>query len=427
MLTLIEHFKHYGFSLDNEASTYLLAQEPVIVNRYFRENNDKLCYTIRIHASELEEKKIFIDTSYFVGVDYSSILKKKIFVEPKVNNGTNEINVLQMLFEAMSDTENFEHLDGLYEIDFKSNLINIKQSKDLLTPFLLIQFIKITASLVKKGLKKSYYKVTENLNSKVKGKIKVNNNISQNIVKNRKLSTICEYEYFGIDTKENQFLKHVLRFISKYLTKFPKNIKNSLIDTFNYIQPAFSAVSDVKYTSYKGRVNNPLYSDYNLLFELGNTILKIKGFTNNSKTDSTQNIPPYWIDMSKLFELYVFKKLRNIFPAKNEVIYHRRFKGGKETDILLTVPGYKCVIDCKYKPRYEHEDPSLEDKRQLAGYCRLKSVYNILNISNTELVPGLIIYTSQNADENLEKDGLFNRSIGEYIDFYKLPISLPII
>jgi 5-methylcytosine-specific restriction endonuclease McrBC regulatory subunit McrC len=96
--------------------------------------------------------------------------------------------------------------------------------------------------------------------------------------------------------------------------------------------------------------------------------------------------------VSKLFELYVFQKLKRIYPETGSVTYHDRYRGRKETDILLRVDP-TCVIDCKYKPRYEDHTPSLADKRQLAGYTRLKSVYDRLGVPHHETVKGLIIYS----------------------------------
>ncbi len=97
--------------------------------------------------------------------------------------------------------------------------------------------------------------------------------------------------------------------------------------------------------------------------------------------------------MSKLFELYVFGKFRKRFPERGALTYHDDFRGGKQTDIIIRAKGFKCVIDCKYKPQYENNAPSLADKRQLAGYTRLKSVYNKLEVSYEKLIPGLIIYS----------------------------------
>ena len=129
--------------------------------------------------------------------------------------------------------------------------------------------------------------------------------------------------------------------------------------------------------------------------------------------------------MSKLFELYVFQRLKVLFPAPEAITYHDRHKGKTETDILIRAADKQCVVDCKYKPRYGNSSPSLEDKRQLAGYTRQKSVYDKLSKPYCEVIRGLIIYSHQNTKDLFEIDSLFETSIDEYVDFYKLGISLP--
>lgn len=74
--------------------------------------------------------------------------------------------------------------------------------------------------------------------------------------------------------------------------------------------------------------------------------------------------------MSKLFELYVFKKIRERFPYEGEVKYHQKYNRHEPDFILNTNCGLKAIVDAKYKPRYKSGNPSMEDARQLAGYTR---------------------------------------------------------
>lgn len=71
----------------------------------------------------------------------------------------------------------------------------------------MVQFLNVLKSIVRKGLKKSYYKVQENLTNKVRGKVLVGTHIKQNIFKNRLTQNYCEYQVFGEDNPENKFLK----------------------------------------------------------------------------------------------------------------------------------------------------------------------------------------------------------------------------
>ncbi len=85
------------------------------------------------------------------------------------------------------------------------------------------------------------------------------------------------------------------------------------------------------------------------------------------------------------------------------------------------------MLDCKYKPRYLNNDPSLEDKRQQAGYVRFRNVYNKLDLSHDKLIKGLIIYSHQDFTDEIDKEQLFKTEISEYVEFYKLGVGLPVL
>ncbi len=395
-----------------------------VYQKLFYYNSELVCFNL---CSDNEE--FIVDTNYFVGVDWLVPGKAAVYVEPKLND-KEQVDFLGMLLQSLDTSENLKHLSGLFHIDYDSPWIPIPEQKDRLSPILMMQFLKLVQSIVRKGLKKSYYSVTENLNSRIKGKILVGKQIKQNIVKNRLTKTICNYQEYGFNTAENQFLKEVLEFVSSYLTQkhqfFNKVQREQLQHILNYCLPSFEHVDTLKQKHERVQVSkNVFYSEYEEAIKIGGYILKRFSFNINKTSHRQTSTPPFWIDMSKLFELYVFGKLKKLFPERNAITYHDDFRGGKQTDILIRVENLKCVIDCKYKPRYKNQDPSLADKRQLAGYTRLKSVYNRLGVSHEKLIKGLIIYSDQDYNEEINIEELFSKKIEEYIEFYKLGISLP--
>lgn len=393
--------------------------------RCFPYKLDLLCFGVYNDAGTFR-----VDSNYFIGVDWLVPKKAAIYVEPKLNDETDEVDFLKMLLNSLEAPENLEHLEGLYHVDYDQPWITIPDQKDLLSPILIVQFLKLTQRIVRKGLKKSYYRVTENLNSRVKGKILVGPQIKENIVKNRLTKTICNYQDYGINSYENQFLKLVLEFVSSWLNTnehfFNKPQRSQLLNLLKYCKPAFAQVDVLENRHQKIQSRkNPFYKEYEEAIRIGNYILKRFSF-NITKTSKTQTeTPPFWIDMSKLFELYIFQKLKNIFPAPQAITYHDTYWGGKETDILIRAEGYQCVVDCKYKPQYKDNTPSLEDKRQLAGYTRLKSVYDKLSLPYDKIIRGVIIYSHQESSPDIRTGDIFNAGIKEYVDFYKLGICLP--
>lgn len=104
-----------------------------------------------------------------------------------------EVDVLKMLFDALQEPEVREHTSELFEIKFDSEWIPLKRKQDLISPLIMIQFLNLVKDIVRKGLKKSYYRVEENLYAKVKGKVLVGQTIKQNLVKNKNLNTVCQY------------------------------------------------------------------------------------------------------------------------------------------------------------------------------------------------------------------------------------------
>lgn len=374
------------------------------------------------------------DTKYFIGVDWIVKNEAAIYVAPKMNNQQAQIDFLGMLLHSLETTETLEHLDGLFHIDYDAPWIELKQQPDILSPILIVQFLKLVQRIVQKGLKKSYYRVTENLNSRIKGKILIGQQIKRNVVKNRLTNTVCNYQQYGINTPENQFLKLVLSFVVAYLNRREHYFNPAQVQQLQHIlafcQPAFQHV-DILATGHQPIHvrKNVFYREYEEAVKVGNYILKRFSFNISKASETHITSPPFWIDMSKLFELYVFGKLNQSFQDQEAVTYHDTFRGGKETDILIRKDGYKCVIDCKYKPRYKGQSPDLMDMRQVAGYTRLKSVYNKLGVTTsqgvTPVVKGLIIYPDQNAPEQIDKDKLFDEPINDYVEFFKLGVKLP--
>lgn len=144
---------------------------------------------------------------------------------------------------------------------------------------------------------------------------------------------------------------------------------------------------------------NPLYREYEQAIRLAQLILKRYSYAIDQTETEQITTPPFWIDMSRLFELYVYKKLRDIFPGKGEVVYHFRAHG-QEPDFLVNSVDesgndLKLIVDAKYKT-YGDDDRSVElaDIRQLSGYARLRKVYEKLGMATrmNETIDCVILY-----------------------------------
>lgn len=380
-----------------------------------------------------EDNSYRLTLSYFVGVDWVPNTNQAVYVEPKLNGSESQTDYLRMLFSALKHPEVSSYTEELFEIKSDETLIEISQNKDLLTPLLVVQFLKVVKEIVRKGLRKSYYKVESNLYAKVKGKVLVSQTIKKNLLKNKPLNTYCTYDEFGLNGLENRLLKKALVFVQRYLPtlKIPAS-KEYTTDIFNYINPAFEFVSEeVEINDVKHSKTNAFYKEYEEGLRLAKLILKRFGYNITNTQQKTIKTPPFWIDMSKLFELYVLGLLKDKYGS--EILY-----GPREAklnyglpDYLYTKPGSQSILDAKYKLIYNDDKYDIDNIRQLSGYARDKWVFEKLGIAKDKIIECLIIYPIQNSSTNTNELQTVDLSkadeIADFIRFRKLGVPLPIL
>lgn len=261
--------------------------------------------------------------SYFVGVDWIKEEELAVQVSPKMNDGF-EIDYVRMLNEALAEPDNMEHLKDLLTIRFDKPSICISQQQDLLSIFLITEYLNILQRIVRKGLKKSYYRVEENLNNKVKGHILVSRTIQRNLAKGRITDNVCRYQVYDIDSPENRILKKALAFCKKQLEVYKHALDTKALEKkIRYVQPSFERVGDeISVKAMKTFKGNPVFKEYFTALEYAQLLLRRFSYDITLAGKKEIDTPPFWIDMSKLFELYVFGKLKKIFTGKREIQYH---------------------------------------------------------------------------------------------------------
>lgn len=422
---LLTYSEHYNNWVKVEDAQYLT--KPFYQDYFSKSHKQNVynepCYTI---TKRTEENPVYhLELGYFIGLDWLELNKTALHVVSKINDDSQEVDFVNMLFSALKHPDISKDIKDLFVVKWDQPLIEISQKQDLLTPFLVVEFLSLLKQIVRKGLKKSYYKVEQNLQGRVKGKVQVSKTIKQNLVKNKNLYTFCSFDEFGINNKENRLLKKALQFIKRYLPTYTKLINHKdLQNTFNYINPAFTQVSDViEISEIKHAKTNVFYKEYEQALYLAKLILKRFGYNITNTVKERVQSPPFWIDMTKLFELYVLGLLKDRFH--NQVKF--QFKHyGNELDYLLNTERYQMVIDAKYKLKYITGKDNI-DIRQVSGYARLKKVYEELNKNQGDVIDCLIIHPDQNGFEHLLDINLKQKEVKHYYDVYKLGVKLPLV
>ena len=377
-----------------------------------------------------KEDTWLLSSSYFIGIDWLEEGQSAIRILPKFNteDGVVQVDYLSMLKEALTEPKNLEHLGGLLFVDFNRPCIDIPQQDDALSLFLASEFLSVMSAITKKGLKKAYYQVEENLRAKIKGKVLVDKNVKKNHVRGNLSNNYCRYQEYGVDIPENRLLKAALvetMHIVESYKKVSGDIKY-LTDIVRAITPRWAKVSINTHTKFlrEGR-SNAFYKEYPIACHLAQLILKRASINHIQHGAKTSKTPPYWIDMSKLFEMYVLKLLRKRFD--NQVEYHVSFFGKQEPDYLLhgDEKHSPYIVDAKYK-RYSERTIEVDDIRQVSGYARLKTIRKRLNVQDKSVIPCLFVYPDLNGKDNIPDYKDWEEE-GHYEEIYKVGIQLPLI
>jgi len=385
-----------------------------------RKRENGTCF--RLHK-DLQDK-IILNTNYYVGIDWINKSDTALLIKPKLDDDNTEIDVLGILWQVAQHSEVANYIGELYTIKWDQPSIEIQKHEDTLSPLLMVEYLLLLRVIVKKGLKSGYNKREENLNSRIKGKFNISKTLKQNRVKGKVLHTFCSYDEFGINHPENRLLKQALGVVKAQLGSYKLSSGKHFESLISYVSPAFERVNvHSRLDKVNNKKQNVFYKEYEKATDLAHTILKRFGYNATSKGEHLIKTPPYWIDMSILFELYVLSLLKDRF--KNDVEYHTT-TFGNELDYLLNSSEYKMVIDSKYKQRYATSKDHL-DMRQVSGYARLTKIYELLDKNKTANIDCLIFYPLQSGFTSLEDVDLRQNTIKQYEGIYRVGVRLPVV
>lgn len=353
--------------------------------------------------------------SYYIGAFWlDNEYTKNIIINPKIEN----IDFMKMFSKCLSYSNIVKGFDEIYSINFEEPPINYKgdiliKGLDALTS---IHFLRMLELELNNGLKRNFIRKKENLNSKIKGKIDFSNHIKKNIVTARDDRVYCSYFDYDINCLENRILKRALKICNSNI--------GLIYNSFNSMS-FFSEVSDELHIYELNNIRlNPLYKKYKLLIKLAINIIKLRRYKDSNKENSA---PPFYIDMSLLFEKYVYALLMDSLKGKAKILYQKnysRYRFKPDFIIKSNEYNYNYIADSKYKNIYDN-NINIEDIRQLSGYGRVESIIKEFTNDNNNYVPScLIIYPSENSN-NTNIDFEKREEIKGLVKFEKLAIKLP--
>jgi 5-methylcytosine-specific restriction enzyme subunit McrC len=217
-----------------------------------------------------------IKTHYFVGVCWLNKNKSFICVSPK----NSKLHYLQLFLTCLSDPIVAKHFNKTYKIFFNEPLIEVEKSlkKIDITLLLIVHFLSVVKRISQKGLKKGYITVNENLTGKIKGKIKIQQNICKNLSLNRADRNVCQYQMHTQNCLENRLIKTAIQQVSRYLYRHIVKHQNNeeLFKLLKFNQFSFESISEIKVSlnDFKMINHSAFYAEYKDALRLAEMIFK---------------------------------------------------------------------------------------------------------------------------------------------------------
>lgn len=370
--------------------------------------------------------------SYVIGAEW---IDEKEALVVTTKRGMEEIDFLTMFMTCFSSDLSVESFAEIYNIDIEAPAIHAPSLKGVLSPLIVLHFLGVVSRI--KSLKKGYVHYSENL-KKVKGHIQVMKNERKNIASKRFDRVFCNFDEYTVDIPENRLIKKSLLFSSQILRTITEthSIGNKARLMLSKALALFENVTDdVQIKEVSLIKGHKLFSEYNEAIRLAKLILQRCDYSISKASSIDENVPPFTLNMSLLYEHYVYGLLNEAYGDK--IKYQFKGKTGLP-DFLYCSTGFKAILDTKYIPKYESSSLDKNVIRQLSGYSRDIPILRHLGYENIDEespipnVPCVIIYPKEgNGVKNpfIKKTlrDLCTTPVRKLARFYKICIPLPIM
>lgn len=370
--------------------------------------------------------------SYMIGAEWIDD-KEALVVTTK--KGMEKIDFLTMFMTCFTSDLSVEAFSEIYNIDCEAPTIHAPSLKGVLSPLIVLHFLGVVSRI--RSLKKGYVHYRENL-KKVKGHIQVMKNERKNIAVKRFDRVFCDYDEYTANIPENRLIKKALLFSKQIrmhiIEKHQSGTKAKIM--LSRALAMFENVSeDVQTRDVRQIKGNKLFSEYNEAIRLAKLILQQYDYSISKVSMEEENISPFTLDMSLLYEHYVYGLLREAYGKR--ISYQYKGETGYP-DFLYCSSGFRAILDTKYIPKYE---AALLDNyviRQLSGYSRDLPILKKLGYKDIDEespvpnVPCIIIYPKDGDDvknpfKNSELKDLCEKPLRKLARFYKICIPLPVM
>ena len=365
--------------------------------------------------------------SYYIGAAWLVKNEWPVIVTPKMPN----VDFVTMFLAALAVDSKHEsdYFSKCYGIQFDEPAIETNEQLNQLTPLLVLHFITLLERLVKHGLKKDYVILEENLKTKVKGRILFSKHLKKNVFQQRDDRVFCQYQEYTEDIPENRLLKKALLFAERIINNY-ESLKVQLEhirirQRLSRLEARFQLVSDdIEVYQIQKLSSNKLFKEYREAVKVAKMLLRRFDYSINEASREQHTTPPFWIDMARLYEMWVYGKL--LENSNHEIKFQEAGYYGRQVADFV-IPDEKLILDSKYKPDYGNDGyVDIADIRELSGNARDESL--LPNLDPYYSPRCIILYPGDFDELKHENEQLFEnqgRNIPHYRNFYKISVKLP--
>ena len=365
--------------------------------------------------------------SYYIGASWLVENELAVIVTPKMKN----IDFVTMFLSALEvDSWNeSDYFAQCYGIQFDEPVIETDEQLNQLTPLLVLHFVSLLDRLVKRGLKKDYVIREENLKTKVKGRLLFTKHMQNNVFQQRSDRVYCQFQEYTDDIPENRLLKKALLFADRIIGNYESlKVQSSYFEIqsrLSKLKNRLDGISDeIEPYQVQKLSTNKLFKEYKDAIRVAKMLLRRYDYSISEASQEQHSTPPFWIDMSRLYEMWVFSNLQK--KSINDVLFQERgFYGRQIADYVIKEE--KLILDAKYKPDYQNKNfVDINDIREISGNARDESL--LPDISEEYSPRCVILYPGSEFELLPESEKLFCEQgikIQHYRNFYKISIALP--
>ncbi len=308
---------------------------------------------------------------------YGKVLQAQNYVGViQAKDGTT-IEILPKILNLETDKDGVETkkvlikmLKTLKDSPFKDfNMANLQSTKMPLLEIFITMFLKEITLLVQKGIKSDYVIKEDNLKF-LKGKLKINEQVSKNYIHKERF--YVEYQEYTSDRIENRLIKTTLEYLYK---RAKTNNNKKRIREFLFVFDDIKVSHNIKSDFSKVKINRQM-KDYTQILLWCKTFLLANSFSPYKGKDIAFAL---LFDMNLLFESYVLRYLKKVLVHNNvkgqDKTHHLAYLDGKTAKFLLkpdiVIDNGNIIADTKWKILSEdktHQGISQGDMYQLYAY-----------------------------------------------------------